>query len=195
MLVLKDKIAYGRTRACYYHPKNPNLCVKVALKKKYEKLLKKDLENNQRFHEGIGLYVPTYYKLIQTNKGLGLVSDLIHDKKGLSARLADWVIEKRPVKKEIIKQFDDFFARVLKYRLWFYDFNSANFLIRYYNKHYHIFFVDTKSLNRNNSWSMLKLEYIFPFLAKRRILRRIYRFYEKYLNQKPKWLKDGKQHF
>lgn len=37
MLILKDMIACGRTRACYYHPTNKHLCVKVALKKKYVK--------------------------------------------------------------------------------------------------------------------------------------------------------------
>ena len=178
MLILKDMISHGRVRACYFHPTHNKLCVKVALKKRHEKLLKKEIDNNALFRKAIGPYVPRYYKLIQTNKGLGLTTDLIYDDNNhLSPRLKDWTEQQKPLTKEIMRQFDDFFARLLKYHLWFYDFNHENFLIRTWNGHHHIYFVDTKSLNRNNSWSTLKLEYICPFLARRRMLRRIRRFY------------------
>ena len=181
MLILKDLISHGRVRACYYHPLHNKLCVKVALKQKHEKLLHKEIHYNALFRKTIGLYVPRYYKLVKTNKGPGLVTDLIYDDNNrLSPRLKDWTAQKKPLSKDIIKQFDDFFTRLLKHNLWFYDFNNENFLIRTHKGHHYLYFVDTKSLNRNNSWSTFKLEYIIPFLARRRMIRRIRRFYISY---------------
>jgi len=186
MLILKDMISHGSVRACYYHPMNNSLCVKVALKKKHNKLLQKEIKNNLLFQKTIGPYVPRYYKLVKTNKGLGLTSDLIYDDNNhLSPRLCDWLRQGKHLTHELTTQFDDFFARLLKYHLWFYDFNDENFLIRTHkNKHY-LYFVDTKSLNRHNSWSTLKLEYFIPFLARRRMLRRIRRFYSAYTKNIP----------
>lgn len=181
MLILKDMISHGRIRACYYHPKDNRLCVKVALKPKHKKLLQKEINNNALFRKAIGPYVPRYYKIVATNKGPGLLTDLIYnDDNRLSPRLKDWLRQGKPLTKELVSQFDDFFGRLLKHHLWFYDFNEENFLIRTRKGHHYLYFVDTKSLNRNNSWSTLKLEYILPFLARRRMLRRIRRFYAAY---------------
>lgn len=183
MLILKDLISHGRVRACYYHPKNNRLCVKVALKPRHKKLLQKEINNNALFRKTIGPYVPRYYKIVATNKGPGLLTDLIYDDDNrLSPRLIDWLLQKKPITKEIAAQFNDFFARLLKYNLWFYDFNDENFLIRTHKGRHYVYFVDTKSLNRNNSWSTLKLEYFIPFLAKRRMLRRIQRFRKTYIS-------------
>ena len=179
MLILKDMISHGNVRACYFHPTNNKLCVKVALRPKDKKLLQKDLTNNALFRRTIAPYVPRYYRLVKTNKGIGLIADLIYDdNNALSKRLQDVFSEKKTIPPEVKEQFDDFFSRLLKYHLWFYDFNGTNFLIRRYNNHYQLFFVDTKSLNRNNSWSFLKLEYIIPTLARIRMKRRIQRFYK-----------------
>lgn len=179
MLILKDLISHGRVRACYYHPTDNRLCVKVALNKKNEKLIRKDLNNNSLFRKTIAPYVPRYYKLIKTNKGLGLTTDLIYDDDNrLSPRLCDWKRTGHSITKELKKQFDDFFGRLFRYRLWFYDFNDENFLIRTHKGRQYLYFVDTKSLNRNNSWSFLKLEYFVPFLARIRMKRRTCRFYE-----------------
>ena len=187
ILILKDLISHGRTRACYFHPINNNLCVKVALKKKYEKLLHKEVNNNALFQKTIRLYVTRYYKLVQTNKGLGLVTDLMYDEDNrLSPRLMDWLNQGKTFTKDILWQFTDFFGRLLKHRLWFYDFNDENFILRTRKYRTYVCFVDTKSLNRNNSWSTLKLEYILPFLARRRMLRRIRRFYTSHGLEVPK---------
>ena len=184
MLILKDLISHGRVRACYYHPKDSRLCVKVALKPKHKKLLQKEINNDARFRRTIGKYVPRYYKIVSTNKGPGLLTDLIYDDDNrLSPRLADWVCAGKPITKDMVDQFDDFFTRLLKYKLWFYDFNDENFLIRTSKGKPCLYFVDTKSLNRHNSWSTLKLEYIVPALARRRMLRRIQRFYHMFLHK------------
>ena len=181
MLILKDFISHGNIRACYFHPTNDRLCVKVALKKKHEKLLAKEIKNNSLFRKTIGQYVPRYHKLVRTNKGLGLTCDLIYDDNNkLSPQLKLWLRSGHKLTPELIQQFNDFFARLLKHHLWFYDFNSENFLIRTHNHHHYMIFADTKSLNHNNSWSTLKLEYFIPYLARKRMIRRIKRWYKSY---------------
>lgn len=173
-------IHHGRVRACYYHPDNPQLCVKVALQKKHNKLLQKEIDNNELFQKTLSSYVTRYYELVPTNYGLGLISDLITDTptNTLSLRLRDWLKIHKSISPELQEQFQDFFKRLLKYKLWFYDFNNENFLVQKQGDKLRLVFVDTKSLNRNNSWSFFKLEYIIPTLAKIRMKRRIHRFYK-----------------
>lgn len=180
MLILKKLISHGTVRACFYHPEDKNKCVKVVLHKKYSYLLKKELDNNLLFQEKLSLFVPKYYQLVDTNKGLGLETELIKDDHNqLSPRLVDYLKTKKTLSNELINQFETFFSLLLKHHLWFYDFNLENFLIKTINKKEQLIFVDTKSYNRNNSWSFLKLEYIIPILAKIRMKRRIKRFYKR----------------
>ena len=190
-LILKNMIHHGQVRACYYHPEDPQLCVKVALCKKHSKLLKKEIESNEVFQKTLSPYVTPYYGLVPTNYGLGLVSELITDSptNTLSPRLRDWLKIHKTISKELLPQFQDFFERLLKHNLWFYDFNDENFLIQKKNNNLRLVFVDTKSLNRNNSWSFLKLEYVIPALAKIRMKRRIHRFYESHGIKIPQTLK------
>ena len=179
MIYLKKMISHGRVRACYYHPEHTHLCVKVALSPKHVKLLQKELDNDALFQEKIGSYVPRYYQLIKTDKGIGLESDLIRDDDGkLSPRLLDYFTTHATLNKQLLQQFQDFFQRLFQYNLWFYDFNNENFLIQTKKGKEHLIFCDTKSFNRNNSWSFLKLEYMIPFLARIRMKRRVHRFYK-----------------
>ena len=190
-LILKNMIHHGRVRACYYHPEKPHLCVKVALCKKHNNLLKKEIDNNELFQKKLSPYVTSYYGLVPTNYGLGLVSELVTDSptNTLSPRLCDWLKINGHISQELKAQFQDFFERLLKHKLWFYDFNDENFLIQKNNKNLRLVFVDTKSLNRNNSWSFLKLEYLIPILAKIRMKRRIHRFYKLHELKLPSSLK------
>ena len=178
-LVLKDMIHHGRVRACYYHPENPRLCVKVALNPKHTNLLKKEIKYNELFQKFLTPYVPAYYDMVKTNQGPGLISDLITDEETgtLSPMLRDWLCINRHLSPELLAQLQDFFERLLKHHLWFYDFNDENFLVQKKNGKLQLLFVDTKSFNRNNSWSFMKLEYVIPTLAKIRMKRRIQRFY------------------
>ena len=116
---------------------------------------------------------------------MGLVADLIYDDNNrLSPRLEDLQF-KGEIKKELQAQFDDFFARLFRHHLWFYDFNDENFLVCTRKAKLRLYFVDTKSLNRNHSWSFLKLEYFIPALAKIRMKRRVQRFYKVHQLREP----------
>ena len=106
--------------------------------------MQKDLTNNSLFRKTIAPYVPRYHKLIKTNKGLGLVTDLIYDDNNhLSLRLADFILASKPIPIEIKGQFNDFFSRLLKYHLWFYDFDIYMLLfgVFIYIPHYLVFLV------------------------------------------------------
>lgn len=191
MLILEKMISHGRVRACFYHPEDAGKCVKVAMKKRHEHLLNKEIKNNILFQEKLSPYVPQYYQLIQTNKGVGLETELItDDNHDLSPRLCDYLKTHKTIPLDIKAQFDDFFERLFVHKLWFYDFNVENFLIQTTQQQKRIVFVDTKSFNRNNSWSFCKLEYYISFLAKIRMRRRIIRFYEHLHLSVPKGILD-----
>ena len=143
VLTLKNMIHHGSVRACYYHPNDPALCVKVSIARKHDNLLTKEINNNTKFQSLLTPYVPKYYDTVDTNYGLGLISDLITDEKTntISPMLQDWLKIHQKLTTDLQSQFQDFFERLLKYSLWFYDFNFQNFLIQKKSDQWHMFFV------------------------------------------------------
>ena len=122
-------------------------------------------------------FIPICYEIVETDLGQGLVMDLILNDTGeIAPNLQQWT-NKNKFSPDILSQFEIFFSLLFEHRLWFYDFNNANFVIQHKDGRKNVIFIDTKSFNHNNSWSMLKLEYVIPFLARRRMKRRIHRFY------------------
>jgi hypothetical protein len=107
MLQLKktEPFATGGRRACYFHPDNPELCVKVARPDKHPSILRSvdpiwkrlrpvayydenllDLKVQQIMEAKLGntanAHFPKTQRLIKTDLGLGLVCELIRDHDG-----------------------------------------------------------------------------------------------------------------
>jgi len=86
MIKLNDNfyIAEGEARKCYYHPENPNLCIKIGkpeiakdhLYKEINYYLKIQNRNIDKFEY---LFYSQYYGEVTTNLGTGFVYDLIKD--------------------------------------------------------------------------------------------------------------------
>lgn len=189
MLIVKDALSSGATRACYRHPNDPHKCVKILFNPKKIHLIYKQLKNNEKLQKHLAGFIPRCYGMIDTNLGKGLVAELVCNDDGqISPNFACW-LKNNTLTSDIKAQFDAFFIRLLEQKLWFYDFNAGNFVIQHINGTDKVVFIDTKSYNHNNSWSMLKLEYIIPVLAHRRMKRRILRFYSKHNLEIPEKLK------
>lgn len=87
-LVLIDKIGEGHKRECWRHPENPSLCIKVAKaepKAHMQNLLEGHYAEHLHKCGVISPRLPRVHGWKKTNRGLGLVMDLIHDDSGLPA--------------------------------------------------------------------------------------------------------------
>lgn len=181
MLVLKKIISEGAFRVCYEHPENPEWCIRVAKKKDNLKVLKLELANFQKVKNILSDYVTSYQEeLVDTDLGLGLVSELLRDDDG---KISESVYEYREnMDKDLSRQLKDFFSILIYTQTFFFDFNLKNLIVRVKNGKLQLKFIDLKSLNKNRSWSFLQLERVIPTLALWKMKRRIKRFYDE-INQ------------
>jgi hypothetical protein len=127
----------GRTRECYRHPHDTSLCVKVDYLDKgcrqtskeakyYQKLrrLKPALEYD---------FIPRFHGMIETNRGIGGVFDLVRDDDGQVSRtlgecLRDGTVAReRPVWE---KSLDQFLGRLMETGVILRDLNPGNLSAR-----------------------------------------------------------------
>ncbi len=180
MLILKDRISGGAVRECYFHPEDKEKCVKVIKQKKDVGALQKELQIAARVKEKLSPFICRYDgHLVETNKGPGLVVGLFRDDDGQVSRKLSEFLSSRSLDADLKNQLDEFFKKLLDHRLYFTDFNLDNFLIVRQKNQLSIKYIDLKSYRVTRTF--FKLEMIFPFLWRRKTIRRINRFYEKIL--------------
>ena len=82
-------IGKGRTKACYSHPSNEMLCIKIihnsnANPKELKKELRELARIERKKHSSLpfGLIIPRYYGTIDTTLGIGYIFDKIIKKNG-----------------------------------------------------------------------------------------------------------------
>jgi hypothetical protein len=92
--IISEPIGKGRERACYVHPEDPRLAIKMPMGevseqtqrdlKFYRKLKKRGLK-------GIA-QVPDYHGLCETNLGRGIVVDMVRNYDGEISRPLNWYL-------------------------------------------------------------------------------------------------------
>jgi hypothetical protein len=104
--IISEPIGKGRERACYVHPEDPRLAIKMPMGEvsdqtqrdlKFYRTLKK------RGLKGIP-HVPDYHGLCETNLGRGIVVDLIRNYDGEISRPLNWYLAQGVP----IEEFDQF---------------------------------------------------------------------------------------
>lgn len=177
MLTLNKMISEGAFRVCYEHPENPKWCIRVAKKQDNLKVLKLELENYRKVKAHLAAYLTAYEEeLVDTDLGLGLVSELLRDDDGKISQPVYQYAEN--MDSDLSRQLKDFFSILVYTQTFFFDFNLKNFIVRIKDGRKQLKFIDLKSLNKNRSWSFLQMERVIPALAMWKMKRRIKRFYE-----------------
>jgi hypothetical protein len=104
--ITSEPIGTGRERACYVHPEDPRLAIKMPMGEvsdqtqrdlKFYRTLKK------RGIKGIP-HVPDYHGLCETNLGRGIVVDLVRNYDGEISRPLNWYLAQGVP----IEEFDQF---------------------------------------------------------------------------------------
>ncbi len=111
-----EPIGQGRERACYVHPDDPRLAVKLPLTDTSEQSQReirfyRKLRRRKAMHSK---HIPAFHGLADTNHGTGIVVDLIRDYDGQISRPMNWYLaegypveEFEPLLKELYESFLD----------------------------------------------------------------------------------------
>jgi hypothetical protein len=104
--ITSEPIGTGRERACYVHPEDPRLAVKMPMGEVSDQT-KRDL----KFYRGLkkrgvkGIpHIPDFHGLCDTNLGRGMVVDLIRNYDGEISRPLNWYLAQGVP----IEEFDQF---------------------------------------------------------------------------------------
>jgi hypothetical protein len=104
--IISEPIGKGRERACYVHPEDPRLAIKMPMGEvsdQTERDLKFYGKLKKRGIKGIP-HVPDFHGLCDTNLGRGIVVDLIRNYDGEISRPLNWYLAQGVP----IEEFDQF---------------------------------------------------------------------------------------
>ncbi len=131
-------IGQGRNRACYIHPDNENLCVKVLLDginprgaqnevKYYKRLDKRNISWNM---------IAKYFGNVQTNMGDGETFELIRDYDGNISKSVEYYLKlnNNDMNKEIIKLLEDLRHFLINEQILFHEITLSNILLKKCNR-------------------------------------------------------------
>lgn len=179
LLYLRELVGRGGIRECYRHPLCADKCVKVAQKEEWIPELQREARIAKLIRPHLNEFIVGYdQELVKTNKGPGLVCELIRDGDGSPAPTLGVFIQRGNSILSVERQFNSFIMKLISCDIFFYDLNLGNFVISGTDsKLKKLFFIDLKSLHKNGYMGFLKMErYIAP-LARIIMFRRIRRLY------------------
>lgn len=179
VLYLQKRIGCGNTRECWLHPLNENLCIKVNLENRKSNPLLYEIHVYERIKNLLpGLIAEIYPELVETDKGLGLVSAIVRDGDGKISPSFREYHKNGGDMKEILDPLNRIIKRMIVRDLFFFDFNWGNFSVQTLHGKKKVIMTDIKSLNRTGFKGYLHLEKIFAPLARIIMFRRIRRLYK-----------------
>lgn len=179
MIILTDKtyINQGSLRACYQHPENPNLIIKIPVGEKKEKN-RANLKEQKGYHALIREHVDLFcishcYGFVTTNLGIGLVCDCIRDHNGnISKTIWDIIGSGKEYDTHYILEVANSFCNMLISRnIFLFDLNVKNIVLQLRDDGtYQPFAIDLKGRYDNNEF--LPFSTYIKFFAQKKIERR-----------------------
>ena len=92
--ITKQPIGMGKERMCYVHPEDPRLAIKIA-REKVSQQSQREIEFYRKLGKRGGVHdrhIPRFHGLCETNRGVGIVVDLIRNYDGEIARPLNWYL-------------------------------------------------------------------------------------------------------
>ena len=144
MIIITEKefFSEGKSRKCYIHPQNRNLCIKV-IKASCENtnFLEDEIKYYRKIQERNKNYTLTFFShyrgTIETNLGIGYLYDIIRDHDGKISLSLKSYIETRAIKEfpnSLSKvALSNLMDKMVKYRVFGYDVYHHNLLCRLVN--------------------------------------------------------------
>ncbi len=183
MILLEDAdfIGEGTLRACYVHPENPGLVIKVPVgeKKGKESANFKELKGYHALMcEHIDLLCVSHcYGFVSTNRGQGLVCDCVRDDDGtISKTILDVITAEDGCDFEYIYNVAGGLCSTLKLKdIFIFDINLYNVVLRSrFDGTYQPFIIDLKGRYDNSEF--LPLSSYIRYFSRKKLERRCQQF-------------------
>lgn len=176
--ITKKPIGMGKERMCFVHPEDPRLAIKIARDKVSEQS-KREIRFYRRLQKSGGSeeeHIPRFHGLCETNKGEGIVVDLIRNYDGEISRPLNWYLAHGFPIEEFEPYLEELKQSFLKNLIIFnHDMTIGNLLVqRTSASRFRIIAIDGLGDVVALNW----LD-VFPFLVRRKINRRWQRFIER----------------
>ncbi len=173
--ITKKPIGMGKERICFVHPEDPRLAIKIARNKVSEQS-KREIKfylKLQKHDDVEDRHIPKFHGLCETNKGQGIVVDLIRNYDGEISRPLNWYLAHGFPIEEFEPHLDELKQSFLKNLIIFnHDMTIGNLLVqRTSSSKFCMVAID--GLGDVVAFDWLDR---FPFLVKRKINRRWARF-------------------
>ena len=175
--ITSEPIGTGRERACYIHPEDPRLAIKMPMGevsvqtqrdlKFYRKLKKRGIK-------GIP-HLPDFHGLCETNLGRGIVVDLIRNYDGEISRPLNWYLAQGVPIEEFEQYLEELKQSFLRNLIIFnHDMTIGNLLFQKPSSR------TAQLVVIDGLGDVVAIDWFdsFPFLARRKINRRWKRFIE-----------------
>ena len=179
MLYLTEYIGGSAVRECYVHPLDRNLCVKVVKHKTDLPELTREISVAKLLAPYLKDYIVRYDDgLVETDKGLGLVCELVRNEDDGELALSLAQYQERFGADDVEPELRKVLESLIRDNLFFYDFNRSNFVVkRMASGGKKVVFIDLKGFHKNHYMGFLKMErYIAP-LARNIMFRRMRTLY------------------
>lgn len=179
MLYLTEYIGGSAVRECYVHPLDRNLCVKVVKRKADLPELTREISVAKLLAPYLKDYIVRYDDgLVETDKGLGLVCELVRNEDDGELALSLAQYQERFGAEDIEPELRKALESLICDNLFFYDFNRSNFVVkRMASGAKKVVFIDLKGFHKNHYMGFLKMERFIAPLARNIMFRRMRTLY------------------
>ncbi len=176
--ITSEPIGTGRERACYVHPEDPRLAIKMPIGEVSDQT-QRDLrfyrKLKKRGIKGIP-HVPDFHGLCDTNLGRGIVVDLIRNYDGEISRPLNWYLAQGVPIEEFVEFLDELKQSFLQNLIIFnHDMTIGNLLFQKSSSG------SAQLVAIDGLGDVVAIDWFdyFPFLVRRKINRRWKRFMER----------------
>lgn len=179
MLYLTEYIGGSAVRECYVHPLDRNLCVKVVKHKADLPELTREISVAKLLAPYLKDYTVRYDDgLVETDKGLGLVCELVRNEDDGELALSLAQYQERFGADDVEPELRKVLESLIRDNLFFYDFNRSNFVVkRMASGGKKVVFIDLKGFHKNHYMGFLKMERFIAPLARNIMFRRMRTLY------------------
>ena len=178
MLVInKQPIGMGKERMCFVHPDDPRLAIKVQVGDNNQQI-GREIRFYQRLEQrGIDCqHIPAFHGTCQTNRGDGIIVDLIRDFDGQISHPLNWYLASGFPLEEFVPRLDEVRQSFIENLIIFnHDLTIGNMLVRKTSfSRFHLVAIDGLR-------DVVAIDWLdrIPFLARRKIKRRWQHFMDR----------------
>jgi hypothetical protein len=173
--ITKKPIGMGKERICFVHPEDPRLAIKIA-RNKVSVQSQREIKFYRRLKKRGGIsdmHIPGFHGLCETNRGTGIVVDLVRNYDGEIARPLNWYLAQGYPIEEFEDALEELKQSFLKNLIIFnHDMTIGNLLVK------KISATRIRMVAIDGLGDVVVLDWldVFPFLVRRKIKRRWQRF-------------------